>query len=452
MASTLEPEGTDVERVAGLLTARGSAGLVGQLEAGVRTGVLAPGTRLPPIRSLARYLGVDANTVAAAYRTARDRGLVETAGRAGTRVRARPPAVSSAALPVALPLGVLDLAHGSPDPALLPPVVLPDVAGWDVGYLEARSVLLAEPLAGAGARVLAEDGVPIEELTAVSGALDGIERVLQAHLRPGARVAVEDPVWANLLDLLGVLDHAVLPVAGDDDGPLPEALAAALSAGAQALVLTNRAQNPSGAALSPARGEQLREVLAARDGVLVVEDDHGADLSTMPLTTLAGATRHWAHVRSASKAFGPDLRCALLAGDATTVGRVAGRLRLGPGWVSHVLQHAAAAAWTTQRGAAREAGLVYDQRRQALLDALGEHGVPARGRSGLNVWVPVRDEAAAVAGLLAQGYAVAPGSRYRVSSPAAVRISTSRLPVDRAGAVAAAVARVAGASGVFGAV
>ncbi|HET9518463.1 MAG TPA: GntR family transcriptional regulator [Actinoplanes sp.] len=52
-------------------------------------GVLAAGTRLPPVRRLATDLGLAANTVARAYRELEQAGLVETHGRAGTVVTAR---------------------------------------------------------------------------------------------------------------------------------------------------------------------------------------------------------------------------------------------------------------------------------------------------------------------------------------------------------------------------
>ncbi|MET8149696.1 GntR family transcriptional regulator [Actinoplanes sp. NPDC049668] len=52
-------------------------------------GVLAAGTRLPPVRRLAAELGLAANTVARAYRELEQAGLVETHGRAGTLITAR---------------------------------------------------------------------------------------------------------------------------------------------------------------------------------------------------------------------------------------------------------------------------------------------------------------------------------------------------------------------------
>ena len=103
--------------------------------------------------------------------------------------------------------------------------------------------------------------------------------------------------------------------------------------------------------------------------MLVVEDDHAAELAGVPLASLSGATRAWAFVRSLSKPYGPDLRLAVLAGDETTVARVEGQLRIGSGWVSTLLQRAAVALWSDPAVAATVAAAAeaYDARRDALL-------------------------------------------------------------------------------------
>src|SRR5581483_7327464 len=138
----------------------------------------------------------------------------------------------------------------------------------------------------------------------------------------------------------------VEPVRVDDDGPLTDDVSRALRRGVRAVVVTTRAHNPTGAAASAAPAAQLRQLLAEHADVLLVEDDHCAGIAGVDLHGLAGTTRHWAFVRSASKAYGPDLRLALLAGDQRTVERVHGRLRLGPGWVSHLLQRLAVDLWS----------------------------------------------------------------------------------------------------------
>lgn len=58
------------------------------------------------------------------------------------------------------------------------------------------------------------------------------------------------------------------------------------------------------------------------------------------------------------------------------------------------------------------------------------------------VWVPVPDEAEAVAGLSARGFCVRAGARYRLQSPPAVRIATAILPVEQAPRLADALAAV----------
>ncbi|MET7937084.1 aminotransferase class I/II-fold pyridoxal phosphate-dependent enzyme [Streptomyces sp. NPDC005322] len=427
---------------------RRAAEIAASVERAVGAGELSPGQLLPPLRELAGRLGVNPNTVAAAYRVLRERGVIETAGRRGSRVRARPASTPRDWIRVEAP-GARDLSTGNPDPALLPPL---GVSLADAAARAARRPTLygapdiAPDLAALARAAFDADGVPAGPVAVTSGSLDAIERVLAAHLRPGDTVAVEDPGWGSLLDLIPALGLRPAPVEVDDDGPLPDQVEHALGQGARALVVTDRAQNPTGAAVSEARAHELRAVLAGHPGVLLIEDDHGHGIVDLPLRPLAGGTDHWALVRSTAKAYGPDLRLAVLTGDAVTVDRVRGRQRLGPGWVSHLLQDTVTHLWRT--GAVEPASVAasYAARREALVGAVRERGIAAHGRSGMNVWVPVSDETGAVARLLQSGWAVAPGARFRVASGPGVRITVSPLGAGEIGAVADAVASATGVS------
>jgi DNA-binding transcriptional MocR family regulator len=432
----------------------GAESIAANVEEAISHGSLAPGDALPPIRELAGRLGVNANTVAAAYRLLRVRGAVETAGRRGTRVRHRPATTPRSLLGLDVAAGVRDLSTGNPDPALLP-----IAAALRHGPAPRRPVLYGEApmspeLVDFSRAALLVDGVPADHLAVTSGALDGIERALSAHLRPGDRVAVEDPGWANLLDLLAALGLSAEPVRVDDDGPLVDDMARALNRGVRAVVITNRAQNPTGAALSDDRADALGGLLAGHaDGLLLVEDDHCAGIAGAPLHTLAGSTGHWAFVRSASKAYGPDLRVAVLAGDHRTVERVHGRLRLGPGWVSHLLQDLAVGLWSDEAASrlVRTAEVQYTSARTRLRAALAERGVAAHGRSGLNLWIPVPDETVAITRLLSAGWAAAPGTRFRIRTPAGIRVTIADLTADEIDPLADAVAgavRIAGRASV----
>ncbi|MEU0716011.1 aminotransferase class I/II-fold pyridoxal phosphate-dependent enzyme [Streptomyces lavendulocolor] len=436
------------------IVGRRASEIAASVERGVGSGELQPGQLLPPMRELAASLGVNPNTVAAAYRTLRERGVIETAGRRGSRVRPRPATTARGSLRIDAPAGVRDLGEGNPDPALLPP--LGDALAAAARHEAAEPGLYGqapvdEDFARLARAALDADGVPDGPVAVTSGSLDAIERVLSAHLRPGDAVAVEDPGWAALLDLVPALGLRPVPVALDDDGPLPgEVERAVRDAGARALIVTDRAQNPTGAAVGAARAAELRRVLAAHPGVLLIEDDHGHGFVDAPLHPLAGVTDHWALVRSVAKAYGPDLRVAVLTGDAVTVDRVLGRQNLGPGWVSRLLQRAVVHLWRTGAVDARAVAAAYALRRDALVAALARRGVAAHGRSGMNVWVPVADETGTVTRLLQAGWAVAPGARFRLAAGPGVRITVSGLPPadlePLADAVAAAVRPVEGRS------
>ncbi|HXB14562.1 MAG TPA: aminotransferase class I/II-fold pyridoxal phosphate-dependent enzyme [Solirubrobacteraceae bacterium] len=410
--------------------ASSAASLVVEVEAAVASGRLAPGQRLPSVRRLATDGGLSPATVQAGLAELRRRGVVVSESRRGSRIGERPPLARAGGLSVArLPDGVCDLSTGNPDPALLPDVssVLGGLATAATLYGEAPELPeLAEPARAA----MRADGVPAAELCVVSGALDGIERALAAWLRPGDRVAVESPGYAPLFDLLRAQGLALEPVAIDERGMQPAGLSGALERGARAVVVTPRGQNPTGAAFDAERAVALRGLLAEHPEVLLLEDDHLGAVAGSALHTLAGAGARWAAARSVSKALGPDLRLAVLAGDEATVARVRGRQLCGPGWVSHVLQRIVAALWADEAVSALVASAErrYAKRRLRLLTALDERGLSAEGRSGLNVWMPVPDEAATAAALLGRGWAVAGGARYKLHGRAgAIRITTASL-------------------------
>jgi DNA-binding transcriptional MocR family regulator len=161
-----------------------------------------------------------------------------------------------------------------------------------------------------------------------------------------------------------------------------------------------------------------------------------------PARTLTGERARWAVVRSVAKSLGPDFRLAALAGDRLTVARVEGRQQLGPGWVSRYLQRAAAhlASDHEVQVALRQAAHSYNQRREALQRVLADRGIETHGRPGLNVWVPVPDEAAVVGHVAAAGWTIAPGARFRLGSDPGVRITTAALTVDDAEEVGNALA------------
>lgn len=406
--------------------------IAASVEAGLREGELAPGQQLPTVRWLAADLGLSPVTVAAAYRLLRQRGLITTHRRRGTTISLGPALATRG--PVQVFNDVRNLADGSPDRALLPSLKTALTRVNPVPQLYGEQPALPQ-LMELAEQQLKEDGIPTAALTLVGGAMDAFERVLRAETTRGQRVAIEDPGHANLLDLIGALGLEPEPIRVDDRGPIPDDLERAFRRGVRAVIITPRAQNPTGAALDRQRVEDLAAVLAGRSDTLWIEDDHSAKVSGAPAQTLVtrGPAR-WVVIRSVSKALGPDLRLAVVAGDARTIARVEGQRLVGAGWVSGVLQQLVLGLWSdpdVERLIQRAAD-TYRERRQALLDSLEAAGIAAHGRSGLNVWVPVAEERTPARLLLESGWAISPGERFRIVSPPALRITITSLDVNEA--------------------
>lgn len=413
--------------------------IAGSIEDGIRAGALRPGEQLPPIRSLASALGVSPATVASAYQSLHQRGVLIAQGRRGTRVAHRP--MHGARCGVEPPPGVRNLSTGNPDPALLPP--FRDVlAELDIGPQLYGSATRDSRLVELVSSDMKSDGVAVGDVCITNGAMDAMERVLAEHLRPGDRVAMEDPGFGSLFNLVMSRGLSIVPVPVDDGGMTPDGLADALSQNVSAVIVSPRSQNPRGGYFTAERVRELRRVLDRNPNVLIIEDDHAAHISGVDLVPLhdAGWLR-WVYVRSFSKALNPDLRLAVMTGDEKTICRINDGMIVGCRWVSHILQRMTYELLVDPavRAACERACATYTARRIALKRELAALGLTVHCPSGFNMWVPVPEETPVVQKMVDAGFLVAAGERFRVQSDSGIRITFAALEEKDAPAVARAV-------------
>src|SRR5829696_129981 len=150
---------------------------------------LKDGAVLPPVRVLADQLGLNRNTVAAAYRQLAERGVVEGRGRGGTVVASPERLRGEGALS---PVPATDLAGGNPDPDLLPDLRAAfGAVAYDPPLYGAPAVL--PTLRERAGELFSGDVDEPYGLSVTHGALDAIERLLGSTLVRGDAVALEDP-------------------------------------------------------------------------------------------------------------------------------------------------------------------------------------------------------------------------------------------------------------------
>lgn len=414
-------------------------------------GALRAGDALPSVRALAERLGVNRNTVVAAYRQLTQAGVVVTRGRGGTIVAGLSPVAQEG---FAADSVLRDIGTGNPDPDRIPDPsrALAAMGGRPVLYGEPVMDRDLEQWATTWMRDALDPALDLR-LTVTNGASDAIERLLAQALTRDDAVALEDPCFLASLNTVRLGGYRPLPVPVDAEGMTVEGLRAALDAGARAVVCTPRAQNPTGASLSARRAADLRAVLADHPYVLVIEDDHFSLLSISDHRSLIGpAHRRWALIRSVSKFLGPDMCLAVTASDPETAERLAMRLSPGTTWVSHLLQRLVHALVTDPAVTAEIAGASahYAERNAAFAALLSDRGIPATPGDGLSLWVGLPVAARAVAEqLMRRGWLARVGDEFVLSDDGAARhlrltvhdlsdADAERLASDLAAAVTAA--------------
>lgn len=422
-------------------------GLAAAVSRAIGDGTLLPGAKLPPIRRVATDLRLSPTTVSAAWQLLARSGAIRADGRRGTVV-AEPRATGPRRYRRALrqhALFALDLATGVPDPALLPGLG-PALEGVRGAALTPNSYLDEPVLPELASLLRARWPYPPERLALFDGAMDAIDHVASALLRLGDRAVVENPCFPPLLDLLDALGVEALPVTLDAEGPVPASLAAALAQRPAAVFLQPRAHNPTGASWTPTRAAELAALLA--DGPAIIEDDSAGDIASTPLISLGSwLPDQTVHIGSFSKSHGPDLRLAAASGPAAMLDPILERRLLGQGWTSRLLQHLLLHLLTEPASVAAVAAAQeeYARRRRLIGEGLRREGIEVNGADGLNLWLPVRDEQAALISLASEGISAAAGTAFAAGPlPPHLRITVGLVTAEHA-EVAQRLARAAGA-------
>jgi GntR family transcriptional regulator/MocR family aminotransferase len=286
------------------------------LREAIRGGRLAAGAGLPASRVLAAELGCSRWAVTEAYAQLAAEGYLEATVGSGTRVRrlAAAPAPSGPGTAGPAPAALLDLAPGLPDLRAFP------LRGWlaalrtaaaglpsaELGYPDpAGHPRLREVLAGYLNRVRGARADPAC-VTVTTGATDAIGRLCAAlRGRGGRAVAVEDPGWHRIRQIVAATGLEVVPVPVDDDGVRADRLDGRTSA----VIISPAHQFPTGTVLSAARRAALLAWARATGG-LIIEDDYDAEFryDRRPVGTVQGAGPPFvALVGSVSKTLSPAL-------------------------------------------------------------------------------------------------------------------------------------------------
>jgi len=411
-------------------SASGIAMSVGNL---VSSGLIQPGQQLPTIRALASYLGVSPNTVSEAWRILRAHAVITTDRRRGTTVRSTKGNLDGRYWRVPVTSGVfeIDLSTGTPDASLLPDLS----AALERIHLNlpVSSYLDAPVVPELEAELRRRWPFDPEALTIVDGAQDGLDRIVSSLIHIGDVVLIEDPSFPPLIDMLELAGARLIPIPVDEHGIDPDRVKSHLPDNPVALFIQPRAHNPTGACLSHQRSAALAEMLHDRP-ITVIEDDHSGSVSG---TTVVSIGTHIPdqviRLRSFSKSHGPDLRIAAMAGAAAPISTIVNRRRLGPAWTSRLIQHLLLSMLTDPESEARvaRAEAEYTHRRDALGKELETHGIVPSAGKGLNLWVPVTDDQAAVWALAAHGIGVAPGEPFTIERPDVSHIRVTSGILDR---------------------
>ena len=406
------------------------------LRQGILSGSLAPETRLPASRQLARDLGVNRITVENAFAALEADGLVYSRVGSGTYILPPPPlpqipqksaeavwplwqqtlperslGARAAVEQMRLTVGRADhisCAGGISDSHLFPAEdfrkVLQAVMRRDgidaLDYGDRRGYA---PLRETITHILASQGLQTspENVLITAGSQQALALVSQLLLEPGDTILVESPTYSGALDLFRALNFRIISVPVDSQGMRVDLLEKQLQQHHPKLVYTiPNFHNPTGTCLSGTRRHELI-ILSDRYNVPILEDDFVGDLRyegrAQPALKALDPGGRVIHVSTFSKMLMPGLRVGFLVADGPIYDGLVKFKRVNDLATSSLIQRALHDYVTVGRYQAhlRRSSQIFRKRRDAMLAAL-QRFLPGRlqfetPQGGLFLWMKLPD-------------------------------------------------------------
>ncbi|MFR3822208.1 MULTISPECIES: aminotransferase class I/II-fold pyridoxal phosphate-dependent enzyme [Hungatella] len=286
------------------------------LEQDILSGKLAPKTKLPPQRELADFLDVNLSTITRAFKLCETKGLIYATVGSGTYVSPN----------AALPVPDLHEAAEFIDLGLIKPYyqfnsVVADTArailqgprpdklfefSFTLGTVRHKQV--AQNWL-AGFQITAA----MEDIILTSGTQNALAITLLSLFRSGDKMATDAYTYSNFITLAKQLGIQLIPVEGDSQGMLPEALEKQRKLhNIKGIYLMPSCTNPTGITMPPVRRKAISQIIAGQNMILIEDDTYGFITDGKLIPMAAMIPEHTVYLHGISKSLSAGLRIAYL--------------------------------------------------------------------------------------------------------------------------------------------
>ena len=281
--------------------------VAGRIARLIEQGTFRTGDRIPSVRNLSRQMQVSISTVVKAYFLLENHGLIEARPQSGYYVRSRsavisaePESLASFAVPTRVSISelvmmvmrdmrnpdIVPLGVAIPNPELLPVDKLNralfSVArrhkfqGVSYDFTPGNKALRIQLAKRA---MISGCSLTPDQIVTTNGCLEAVVLSLRAVCRPGDTVAIESPIFYNLLQAIEMLDLKALEIPTHQrTGISLHALRNAIERNTiHACLVIPSFNNPFGSCMPEERKRELVELLAEHD-IPLIEDDVNGDL------------------------------------------------------------------------------------------------------------------------------------------------------------------------------